>query len=78
MELTINVEYEQILKLAKQLPAAKIIQLKSDLNTDFIENKAEKEISDFQRFLLSGPVMTDDQLKDFKQNRESWNVWRKK
>ncbi|MCE6990360.1 hypothetical protein [Dyadobacter sp. CY323] len=78
MELTVHIEYEQILKLARQLPAAKIIQLKSDLNTGFIKEKAEKQISQFQKFLLSGPVMTDDQLDEFKNNRKLMNAWWKK
>ncbi len=76
MELTIDVKYEEVLKLVKQLPASKIRQLKSALDEKFIEKKANMEISDFQKFLLSAPVMTDDQLKTFKENRKHFNQWR--
>jgi len=37
-------------------------------------NKEAK--SDFQRFILSGPVMSDNQYQDFKQQREEFNSWR--
>lgn len=76
MELMVDVKYEEVLKLVKQLPAAKIRQLKSALDEKFIEKKANREISDFQKFLLSAPVMTDSQLKTFKENRKHFNQWR--
>lgn len=76
MELKVDIPYDQLLTLIKQLPAVKILQLKSDLSDSFIEKKAKLEISDFQNFLLKGPVMTDDQYEQFHKNREQINIWR--
>lgn len=76
MELTVDVKYEEVLKLAKQLPAGKIRQLKSALDEKFIEKKANRKISDFQKFLLFAPVMTDSRLKAFTENRKQVNQWR--
>ena len=36
----------------------------------------EEAKSDFQRFILSGPVMSDSQYQNFKQQREEFNSWR--
>jgi len=78
MELKIDIEYEQLLKLAKQLPAAKIVQLKAELSDNLIEKKSEADISEFQNFLLKGPVMSDTQYEQFVENRKWFNQWRVK
>lgn len=78
MELKIDIGYEQLLKLVKQLPAAKIVQLKSELSESLIENKSKSDNTEFQNFLLQGPVMTDNQYKQFLENRKWFNQWRTK
>jgi hypothetical protein len=78
MELKVDIMYEQLLKLIKQLPAGKIAQLKSELNDTYIKKKAKTEISDFQEFLLKGPVMSDNQYSQFLENRKRFNEWRVK
>lgn len=75
MELS-HVKYDQILKLIQQLPAGKILQLKSALDEKYIRQKAAKEITDFQEFLLSAPVMSEKELEAFKENRKHFNQWR--
>ena len=76
MELTLNLEYAQIINLIKQLPANQINKIKKDLTEDFILTKAKSETSDFQKFILTGPVMSDDQHQNFKQQRQEFNLWR--
>ena len=44
MEVTIDIGYEQLVAAIKKLPAAKIKQLKSVLDEDFIKEKASKEL----------------------------------
>ncbi len=78
MELKVNIGYEQLLILVKQLPAAKIMQLKAELSNNYIGKKSASDISDFQQFLLHGPVMTDKQLHEFTENRKQFNQWRMK
>lgn len=73
MEITIDIDYEQLLAAIKKLPAAKIKQLKSVLNEEFIEHKASKDLSDFQAFLLKGPTMSKDQYKQHQANRKNFN-----
>jgi hypothetical protein len=78
MEITIDIGYEQLLAAIKKLPAAKIKQLKSVLNEEFIEQKASKDLSDFQNFLLTGPTMSEEQYKEHQTDRKNFNSWRTK
>jgi hypothetical protein len=76
MNLTVNIGYNEILHLVKQLPASKIKQLQYAINNDFVAKKAEVEISAFQQLLLNGPIMTDEHFAEFKKNRYNLSQWR--
>jgi hypothetical protein len=76
MEVTIDIRYEQLLAAIKTLPAAKIKQLKSVLDDGFISEKAAGELSDFQSYLLKGPVMNDRQFEEHQSARKNFNQWR--
>ncbi|GHV72526.1 hypothetical protein FACS1894201_02200 [Bacteroidia bacterium] len=76
MQLTVNIGYDQIVNLVKQLPANQIEKIKQEFTQEYIKAKARAEISEFQEFLLSGPVMSEQQYKEFNENREHLNAWR--
>ena len=76
MELTLSLEYAQIIDLVRQLPANQIAQIKKELTENFILTKAQSEVSDFKKFILAGPVMSDEQYEEFKQHRKQFNLWR--
>ena len=76
MEVTLNLEYRQILDIVRQLPVNQIERIKKELNENFSQTKTTSEISDFQKFILTGPVMSDGQHQIFKQQREQFNSWR--
>lgn len=78
MEITIDIGYEQLLVAIKKLPAAKIKQLKSVLSEEFIDQKAHKEVFDFQSFLLTAPTMSEEQFKQYQIDRKNFNSWRMK
>lgn len=65
MEVTIDIRYEQLL-------AAKIKQLKSVLDEGFIYEKASEDLSDFQSYLLKGPVMNAEQFEQHRADRKHW------
>lgn len=71
-----QITYEQVLKFIQQLPVNKLLQLRSALDAKLDKPKAVQEVSDFQQFLLSAPVMTDDELSEFRENRMYLNQWR--
>ena len=76
MELTLNVNYEQVANLIRQLPANQIAKITKEFSESYITEKAKTEISDFQKFILSCPVMSDEQYASFEQQREHFNAWR--
>jgi len=76
MELKADIEYEELLKVIKNLPDDKITQLKADLST--IQSQNKKPLTAFQELLLKGPVMDDEQYKAYKENRAHFNKWRNK
>ncbi|PPL04346.1 hypothetical protein [Parapedobacter indicus] len=43
---------------------------KSALDEGYIDAKTGEELSDFQNYLLDGPIMDADQYSQFKENRK--------
>ncbi len=78
MEIILDIRYDQLIAAIKKLPAAKIKQLKSVLDDGFIQEKASEELSDFQNFLLHGPVMSSEQYENHIADRKHFNTWRTK
>jgi hypothetical protein len=76
MELTLDIGYNQVLHLVNQLPAIQIAKIKYELSENSIAKKAKSEMSDFQKFILSAPVMSDEQYDNFNQQRQHFNQWR--
>ena len=76
MELAINLGFGELLNLINQLPANQIAKIKNEFPEHYIAEKAKTEIINFQKFILTGPVMTDEQYAGFKQRREHFNTWR--
>ncbi|ANI88918.1 hypothetical protein A9P82_06185 [Arachidicoccus ginsenosidimutans] len=76
----VDIKYEQIVELVKQLPESKIVQLKSFLEKkNSSKNKASaQKKNDLQTLLLNGPTMSDEQYETFLQNRKMFNQWRTK
>jgi len=76
VDTTTPIEFDQILAAIKKLPAAKTKKLLLALNDDFIDLKASKELLEFERFLLQGPTMTDEQYENHLADREHFSRWR--
>lgn len=75
MELKLDLDYPQILSLVRQLPVNQIAKLLIDAQNILEEEKKNENIAAFQAFLLSGPVMSDEQYDSFVENRKlrGWN-----
>jgi len=76
MELTLNLGYRQIFHLVSQLPANQMAKIKYEMLENNIVEKAKKEVSDFQKFILDGPIMNDEQYTNFSQQRQYFDQWR--
>jgi hypothetical protein len=64
-----------LLAAIKKMPAGKLKQLKSVLDEGFIGEKAGEQLSDFQNYLLKGPVMNARQFRRHQQVRKNLNQW---
>ena len=78
MELKLNIGYQELVDLIKQLPANQIRKLKNELALITEEHPIEDRRTDFQEFLTKGPVMDEDQYQIFISNRKHFNTWRMK
>ncbi|MDR2147434.1 MAG: hypothetical protein LBE91_13340 [Tannerella sp.] len=76
MEMTMQINYEQIMGLIRQMPANQIERIKNEISDKYIQTRSVKDITDFQKFILSAPVMSAEQYDKFKQNRKDFNQWR--
>lgn len=72
MQVQVDIEFEQLLKIVKKLPPAQLNLLKEEIEKEKI---SEKTI-DFETLLLNGPVATKKQLETIKNNRKAINQWR--
>lgn len=69
MELTLELGYEQILELVKQLPQVQQVQLKKDME----EITPKTSLTDWQKLLLNGPIMADEGFEEAKTTRKQLN-----
>jgi hypothetical protein len=88
MELSINIKYAQLLKLARKLPykykkklsremekdLKKINLEQTNLRDSTCENETE-EPNELQRFLLEGPIMSEEQFDQLRQFRKDFDKW---
>ena len=77
MQLTVDINIDQLIQILKNLPDNQKAKIKSELNEISLSG-IKQERSNFQEFLLQGPTMTDVQYKQFKDNRKKMNQWRTK
>lgn len=78
MELKVDIGFEQLVQAIRQLPASKIMQLKAELSEKVPASKKSESNADFQKLLLSGPVMDAKQYEEYKDIRSRINKWRTK
>lgn len=76
MELKLDIGFEQLLVLIRQLPANQIAKLKIELPDSFVDVKSQSVKNVFQSLLLDGPVMNENQEKSFLQTREKFKRWK--
>ncbi|MEI6143718.1 MAG: hypothetical protein WCP85_30850 [Mariniphaga sp.] len=78
MQLTVDIPYEQLIDIIRNLPPNQRAKIKADLELSVPVNDVETKKTEFQEFLLKGPVMSDEQYAAFIENRKAFNQWRSK
>ncbi len=72
MELKVDIGFDQLLDVIRQLPDDK----KSRIQAELSSQKKEIRRDDFLELLLNGPVMSDEQYKEYLEARNHFNKWR--
>ncbi len=75
MELQVDIGFDQLVKLAKQLPATQWTRLKREVDKEKIE---VTHTSDLEIFLLSAPTFNKKQLNEIATTRKAISQWRTK
>ncbi len=76
MEIKLNIEYQELLALIKQLPFAQIRKLREEIDSITDSEANGQENAKLQQLLLNGPVMDEVQYQEFLLNRNHFNTWR--
>lgn len=75
MQVQIDIAFDQLVKLAKQLPTPQWTKLKTEVE----EKVSDKEQnSDLVSLLLSAPTYSKKQLDEVAKTRKAINKWRTK
>ncbi len=74
MQVKVDIEFNQLLKIVKTLPSKQLKQLKLEIEKETQDNKT----IDLEALLLNGPTATKKQLDIITKNRKTINQWRTK
>jgi hypothetical protein len=75
MQVQVDLEFEQLVQIAKKLPAKQWTKLKAEVET-LSATKTDRE--EFKEFLLNGPTFSKKQLAIIAETRKALNQWRTK
>ena len=72
MQVQVNIEFDQLLKIVKGLPPGKLRQLKEEME----KKTTDIESGDLEQLLLNGPTATKKQIATIMKNRKAIDQWR--
>jgi hypothetical protein len=77
MQIQVDIEFDQLLKVVKALTPGQLKLLNTEIKRT---TKTKKDNSDveLEKLLMNGPVATQKQLDIINSNRKVINQWRKK
>lgn len=75
MQVQVDLEFDQLVQIAKKLPAKQWTKLKAEVET-LSATKTDRE--EFKEFLLNGPTFSKKQLATIAETRKAINQWRTK
>ncbi len=75
MQVQIDIEFDQLIELAKKLPAKQWTKLKAAVDK---EQSNKKTLSNLESFLLNAPTFSKKQLDEITKTRKAINEWRTK
>jgi alanyl-tRNA synthetase len=76
MQVQVDIGFDQLVQIAKRLPATQWSKLKKEVET--AEQPSDKEREEFRKLLLSGPTFSKKQLDNIAETRKKIDEWRTK
>lgn len=73
MQTKTDIEFEQLVRLAKSLPKEQWVKLKLE-----VERPTGETVSDIESFLLTAPTFSEEQIEEITNTRNRINQWRSK
>lgn len=73
MQVRLDIEFDQLLKMVNALPVVKLRQLKAVIDKKTIKDKPKNNL---KNLLLNGLVATTKQINSIEKNRKAINQWR--
>lgn len=73
MQTKTDIEFEQLVRLAKSLPKKQWVKLKLE-----VERTTSETVSDIESFLLTAPTFSEEQIEEITNTRNRINQWRSK
>ena len=74
MQVQVDIEFDQLLKIVKTLSSEKLKRLKAEIEKEGSQGKS----IGLEALLLNGPTATKKQLDTIAKNRKAINQWRTK
>jgi hypothetical protein len=75
MRVQVDIGFDQLVQLAKQLPATQWRKLKTEVEKEQVRKDS---VADLETFLLSAPTFTKKQLNEVAKTRKALTEWRTK
>jgi len=75
MQAQVDIGFDQLVQLAKRLPATQWTKLKEEVET---QTPKDKDREEFKTLLLNGPTFSKKQLEAVAETRKRINQWRTK
>ncbi len=75
MQVQVDIEFDQLVQIAKKLPAKQWTRLKAEVEAKPTIDKKRKELKEF---LLNGPTFSKKQFETIAETRNAINKWRTK
>lgn len=75
MQLQVDIEFDQLVQLAKKLPSKQWTKLKLEVDK---QQSADRSATELETFLLNAPTFSKKQLDEIAKTRKAINQWRTK
>lgn len=75
MQMSIDVNIEQLLFLIRNLPEEQLLKIQAEINKS-LKLKTSESKADYLEMLLEAPTMSEEQYQQYKENRKSFKQWR--